>query len=131
MKKMRKHVAAADPTRLCYGCNAHYMNLLEKDILNNNPVLSKVKVVQKHFRNVHSSHGALKEKGGRMPQIPVKTHWNSWIDCLESYFQNHTIYIEIRGEKPDFDNDVGRLIDNIGLKREAGFFILARMTDNR
>ena len=66
-----------------------------------------------------------------MPQIPVKTHWNSWIDCLESYIQNHTISLEIRGEKPDFDNDVGRLIDNIGLKREAGFFILARMTDNR
>ena len=120
MKKMRKHVAEADPTRLCYGCNAHYMNLLEKDILNNNPVLSKVKVVQKHFRNVHASHGALKEKGGRMPQIPVETRWNSWIDCLESYVQNHTIYLEIRGEKPDFDKDVGRLIDNIGLKREAG-----------
>ena len=54
-----------------------------------------------------------------MPQIPVETRWNSWIDCLESYVKNHPLYLEIRGELPGFAADVGKLIDNIGLKREV------------
>ena len=49
-------------------------------------------------------------------------------------FSDHPLYQEIGGELPGFAADVGKLIDNIGLKREVATLlekILARMTDNR
>ena len=100
MKKMKDLVSNKYPDMLCYGCSAHYANLLEKDV--SLPAVTKhVVEVNKYFRNVHVAHGLLKEKGGRMPQIPNDTRWNSEVDCLESFKDNHNIFMEIRAELMD------------------------------
>jgi len=54
-----------------------------------------------------------------MPQIPNETRWNSQITCVESYISNHQIYLQIRGENEDVPNEIGNIIDNIGLLRDA------------
>lgn len=55
-----------------------------------------------------------------MPQLPNDTRWNSQMDCIETYLKNHLLYIEIRGEHmEDIDGNIGKLIDNVSLKREA------------
>ena len=119
MKKMKDLVSNKYPDMLCYGCSAHYANLLEKDV--SLPAVTKhVVEVNKYFRNVHVAHGLLKEKGGRMPQIPNDTRWNSEVDCLESFKDNHNIFMEIRAElMDDMPNNIGRILDNIGIYREA------------
>jgi hypothetical protein len=108
---------------LTYGCNAHYMSLLEKDVCNS-AILKHVVEAQKYFRNVHMAHGLLKGKGGCMPQLPNETRWNSQVACLETYKKNHHIYLEIRGEKMDeIPASIGKIIDNIGLLREANHLL--------
>jgi len=64
--------------------------------------------------------GWLLEKGGMMPQLPNETRWNSQLDCIESYLKNHSTYMEIRGEHmEDINENIGKLIDNVAIKREA------------
>jgi hypothetical protein len=70
------------------------------------------------------AHGLLKEKGGCMPQLPNETRWNSQVACLETYKKNHHLYLEIRGEKMDeIPANIGKIIDNIGLLREANHLL--------
>ena len=83
MKKMRKLLEAKYPEMITYGCNAHYLALLQNDV-SNKSVMKYIIEIQKFFRNVHLAHGLLKEKGGCQPQLPNETRWNSEIACLET-----------------------------------------------
>ena len=63
MVKIRELVLKEYPAVLTYGCRAHYMSMLEKDI--GDTVILKLMVeIQKYFRNVHLAHGLLNKKGG-------------------------------------------------------------------
>ena len=121
MKKMKELIKQEYPDMLKYGCNAHYMNLLQKDICNSfSTILKQAVEVQKNFRNVHMAHGLLKEKGGCMPQLPNETCWNSQVACIETYQKNYNFYVEIYGEKmEDFPANIGRIIEKIAIKHEA------------
>ena len=69
--KMRELALKEYPAVLTYGCSAHYMSLLEKYI--GNPIILKQTLkIQKYFRNVHRSHGLLKEKRGACHSCPIK-----------------------------------------------------------
>ena len=59
-----------------YGCNSHYSNLVMGDIKTES-VMKHVVQKQRAFKNVHSLHGKLKEKGGPQQAIPNQTRWNS------------------------------------------------------
>ena len=81
--------------------------------------------VSKHFQNVHKAHGMLRERGGLLPQLPNDTRWSSQVACLETYVTNCSHYIAIRNEvalsgENDMPVNVGRIIDNISIQREAG-----------
>ena len=121
MKKMKELIKQEYPDMLTYGCNAHYMNLLQKDICNSfSTILKQVVEVQKYFRNVHMAHGLLKEKGRCMPQLPNETRWNSQVACIETYQKNYNFYVKIYGEKmEDFPANIGRIIEKIAIKHEA------------
>ena len=106
------------PNLITVGCSAHYMNLVEKEVTLNT-VLKHIVEVQKHFMYVHQAHEWLKEKGCLAPQIPNTTRWNSQVDCVKTYVKNHHIYVQIRTEQEAFNADIARIIDNIGLYREA------------
>ena len=92
--------------------------------MSNKSIMKHIVEVQKFFRNVHVAHGLLKEKGGKQPQLPNDTRWNSDIACLETFKANHALYVEVRTEflekEISMPDNVARNIDNIGLLREAG-----------
>lgn len=53
------------------------------------------------------------EKGGRQPQIPNTTRWNSQLECLITYITNWTLYNEIVRENPIlFSSDMTTKIKN-------------------
>lgn len=43
--------------------------------------------------------GMVQGEGGKMPQLPNDTRWNSQVDCVESYVANYNIYLNTRGNK--------------------------------
>ena len=119
MVKMRALLLAKNPKMLCYGCQAHYLNLLENDIADQT-ILDKVMTVQKYFKNVHRAHGLLKEKNGKMAQLYNDTRWNSKISMLENFFDNDSLYLEIIEElHDDKHKDVQRIVENLNFKRKV------------
>ncbi|XP_047128963.1 uncharacterized protein LOC124809189 isoform X2 [Hydra vulgaris] len=117
MKKMRDSIKETYPNLLTYGCSAHYLNLLEKEVTHPD-VIKHVVEVQKYFRNTHQPHGWLREKGGHMPQLPNDTRWNSQIDCIETYIKNYQIYVEIV-DNHDIPIKIRKIIENRAIFREA------------
>lgn len=116
-----KQILAETNGILVYGCSAHYMNLLYKDIIPTN-VTKHIVEIQKFFRNHHQPHGWLKQKQGLMPQIPNETRWNSYEDCLKTFISNYHLYSQIRSEHLDefkkFPN-IQAILNNVALYSEA------------
>ena len=61
----------------------------------------------------------MKEKGGRIPQLPNETRWNSQVACVETYVTNYQVHLEIQGEHSDVPANIGKIVDNVGIYREA------------
>ena len=118
MKKMKELVEIQYPTILTYGCSAHYLNLLEKDVTPKT-ILGYIIDVNKYFRNYHLPYGLLKEKGGVMPQIPNDTRWNSQEECVNTFIKNFHKYVEIANEAENFDSNTNKILSNVGLYRES------------
>nr|XP_047143694.1 uncharacterized protein LOC124817525 [Hydra vulgaris] len=119
MSKMRKLLQAEAFKLITYGCSAHYLNLVEKDV-SPKSIVKHIIAIHKYFRNHHQPHGWLLEKGGLMPQLPNDTRWNSQLDCLQTYISNHSLYVDIRDEHMEsIDPSIGSLIDNLSIQREA------------
>ena len=94
MAKMREGLNHNDKDLLTYGCLAHYLNLLGKDICGtdtNSKIFEKVEGVNKHFRNKHLPTSLLKEyEKAVRPQLSNDTRWSSQLECLDSYTTNRT-----------------------------------------
>ena len=122
MKRVRQLVLQKYPDKIVYGCSAHYESLLQDDV-KTDAILKHVVAVNSYFRNNHRAHGMLKERGGVMPQLPNKTRWQSQEGALNSFKTNHPIYVAIRtemiNEGEDMPKNIAKLVDNIGLAREA------------
>ena len=71
MVKVRELALKEYPAVLTYGCSAHYMSLLEKDI-GNTVNLNQILEIQNYFRNLCLAQGLLKEKGGACQSCPMR-----------------------------------------------------------
>lgn len=119
MKKFRDIITEKHPHILAFGCSAHYMNLVAKEITPKS-LMKYVVEIQKFFRNHNRPHGWLIEKKGHKPQLPNETRWNSEEACLSSFIFNYQKYIEISIEhKDDIDTNILTFLDNKGLYREC------------
>nr|XP_047136633.1 uncharacterized protein LOC124813516 [Hydra vulgaris] len=119
MKKMKEIVQQSYPNILMFGCAAHLMNLVEKDVTPQT-VLKHIVEVQKYFRNVHQPHGWLKAKKGLMPQLPNESRWNSQAECVRTFTSNYHLYLEIQTEHTEHFNDsIKKILDHVGIFREA------------
>lgn len=119
MKKFRDIITEKHPHILAFGCSAHYMNLVAKEITPKS-LMKYVVEIQKFFRNHNRPHGWLIEKKGHKPQLPNETRWNSEEACLSSFIYNYQKYIEISIEhKDDIDTNILTFLDNKGLYREC------------
>lgn len=117
MKRLKELLQEKHPQILVYGCSAHYLNLLEKEVTPHTVVKHTIEI-HKYFRNHHQPHGRLKEKGGLMPQIPNDTRWNSQIACASTFIENVHKYMEINTEQ-EVERNVGTILKNTGLYTEA------------
>lgn len=97
MKKMRRILEEKIPI-VTYGCSAHFLNLLYKDIVPEE-ITSKIVIIHKYFRNHHIPKAWLKEKGGITPTLPNDVRWNSYENCVETFTRNFHLYTQIRTEK--------------------------------
>ena len=65
--------------------------------------------------------------GGCMPQLPNATRWNSIVSCLETFIKNYHIYVNIKSDMLQNDEDmpanISKAVDNIGLLRNAEHFL--------
>lgn len=104
---------------ITYGCSAHILNLLCKDLEIKNIKENVVQVV-KYFRNNHLASTKFKQASGKTLVMPSDVRWNSVTDCLEMYIAHWNILLQICEEnKEKIDNTIFQKVSNIGLKRSA------------
>ena len=105
-----------------YGCQAHILNLLAKDIAlskNNKAVNAKITSIIKFLRNTHSASSALKAKKLPRPLLYTEFRWNSLKETLE-YFTLHwpdTAVIANASLKPR--DQIYRYMEEVSIKRAA------------
>ncbi|XP_073419754.1 uncharacterized protein [Dendrobates tinctorius] len=85
--KMRAELAQDDTNVITYGCSAHLLHLLAKD-LHILGVKEHVVEIVKYFRNNHFAHATYKEMGGLKLVLPQDVRWNTLADCLELFINN-------------------------------------------
>ena len=74
MKRVRKILQEWRKDMMAYGCGAHYVNLVQSEAT---PPVIKAQLVeiQTLFRNHHGPAAKLKDKGGKIPQLPNDTRY--------------------------------------------------------
>lgn len=101
MEKMRELL---DDSLFTFGCQAHILNLLAKDIIQNfTATKDRVVSVLKSFRNVHALAASLKGANLGHPPLPCETRWTSLRDSLEYFCKNWAKLVELGDEYGDAD----------------------------
>lgn len=122
MERMREELKEDNPDVIAYGCSSHVTNLLGQDITPSG-IMKHVTEIQKFFRNHHLPAAWLKEaQGSHKPQIPGETRWNSQLECLDSYINNRSHYLQIIHEHENeckWDENVVRKINDYALYKNA------------
>lgn len=120
MTKMRNELKEReDIDVITYGCSAHLMNLLAKDLEIAN-IKEQVVQVTKYFRNNHFAAAAYKSAGGLRLVMPQEVRWNTMADCLETYISQWPKLMSVCEQNRDeIDKDISNIVTNIGLKRSA------------
>ena len=104
---------------ITYGCGAHMLNLLAKDLEIHSVQKYIVKIV-KYFRNVHLPAAWYKEAGGKKLPLPLEVRWNSVADTLSGYLANWHILLAVCEQHRDsIDKDIAASIVNLSLKRNC------------
>lgn len=120
MVKMRKNLEADDDSFLfSYGCAAHYLNLLAKDV-EVSGIKDHVVRIMKYFRNNHLPAAWYKSAGGKMLSLPQEVRWNTLADCLQSYMSNWSVLLKVCEEhRNEVDGTIADNVRNLGIKRNA------------
>ena len=104
---------------ITFGCSAHLLNLLAKDLEITN-IKEQVEQVVKYFRNNHFAGAALKSAGRQHLIMPQDVRWNTMADCLESYIKHWPMMMTICEEnRNEIDHNISSLVSNLGIKRSA------------
>ncbi|ODM88728.1 hypothetical protein Ocin01_17954 [Orchesella cincta] len=118
MLSLRNKLHESHPDIFVFGCNAHYLNLVGQKVIPHDKIDNIVKI-QKYFKNHHFQSAALSAAKGKRPVLPGLTRWNSQIDCIENYIENHAIYLDLRVKIRKFDNNITQMINDFSLYTAA------------
>lgn len=106
-----------------YGCSAHLLSLLSKD-LETSQVKEHIVEIVKYFRNTHLPNAWYKEKGGKKLVLPQDVRWNTLSDCLEIYVNEWPKLLLICEEhKEEIDPVIFKKVSDIYIKRMAEDFL--------
>jgi uncharacterized protein DUF659 len=97
MESMKRKLIEQRPEMIVYGCHSHLLNLIGQH-LTSETVVEKVQSVSVYIRSHHFTSARLKQLQGSRPVLAGKTRWNSEIDSLISYTENHLHYVQILRE---------------------------------
>ena len=100
-----------------YGCGAHILNLLCKD-LHTKSVTDKVLTVVKYFRNTHLPGSWLRNETQKKLQLPSDTRWNSMYDALQCYLEAWPTFFAIADKhRLEMKSEIYSIFCNLGHKR--------------
>ena len=108
-----------DDDVMLYGCKAHALNLLGKD-LENKAVTDKAIQVIKYFRNTHLPGAWLSASGNNKLILPCETRWYGKTNALECYLSAWLNLLSIAEEhREEMKKDIYTIITNIAHKRQV------------
>lgn len=122
MTKMRK-IMTKGANILTYGCSAHQLNLLAKDLVPSE-LVTQVTKIAKCFRNSHLPSSWLKNEGGKKPPMPSDVRWNSYLELFEWYSNEWQRMKRIADSNPTYFNsfptkEITRLLCDIDLLQQV------------
>ncbi|XP_029655938.1 uncharacterized protein LOC115229781 [Octopus sinensis] len=124
MTKMRRIMMEDGNEIITYGCSAHYLNLLVKDV-EVADVKGTIVTINKYFRNVHLPAAWYKSNGGKKLVLPIDVRWNTLSDCFQSYLDNWSIILRTCEEhRTDIDTEIFPKVQNISLKRRVEEYLM-------
>lgn len=128
MASMRKALKTKDCIEVvCYGCSAHILSLLSKD-LEIQSVTEHVVQINKYFRNNQFARAKFNESKGNKSvglSLPSQVRWNTMCDSLESYIKNWPILMQIVDENRDaIDESIRSKVMNLSIKRNVEDLLL-------
>lgn len=104
---------------LTYGCGAHILNLLSKD-LDIKEVRENIVKIVKYFRNNHFAAAKYKAEGGKGLIVPQEVRWNTLSDCFEVYLSEWPKILKIcEDNRNKIDNEIYEKVTNMVIKRSA------------
>lgn len=126
MTKMRNEMENTDANNtehyfpvLTFGCSAHVLNLLAKDLQLPDVVEHVVQII-KYFRNHDFVKAPYKKAGGSSLILPQEVRWNSMCDCLISYVNNWPSFVTVvEADRGNIDSHIKDKIFNMAIKRNA------------
>ena len=102
-----------------YGCSAHYLNLLAKDVEVSGVKTHIVEVI-KFFRNDYLPAAWCRAAGEKMLVLPLDVRWNTLLDGLKSYLDNWSSLLKVCEEQRDeSDRNIAAKVNDFALKRNA------------
>ena len=119
--KLRRQIedGTSDDDVMLYGCGAHALNLLGKN-LENKAVTDKAIQVIKYFRNTHLPGAWLRASGNNKLILPCETRWHGKTDALECYLSAWPNLQSIAEEhREEMKKDNYTIITNIVHKRQV------------
>lgn len=121
---MRSHLEKTEDVDIIqYGCSAHILNLLAKDLEIPAVTASIVKVV-KYFRNHHIPAALYKQAGGKKLVLPLEVRWNTMSDAIRSYLDNRGILVQVsQDHKEKIDRDVIKIVNDCQITMNAVDFL--------
>lgn len=128
MHKMRSSLAIHDDISLnniiTYGCSAHLLNLLAKDI-EVKGVKSYIKKIIKYFKYSHFFNAKLKMAGGKKLVLPQDVRWNTMADSIESYLENwSSIHKICTDNRSAVNSDILILVEDIAMKNKSQEYLI-------
>ena len=107
MNSMRKKIQEKANV-VQYGCSAHQLNLLAKDLLVPSQIVSRIVEVAKIFRNCQQPRAWLEEVNFLKPQLPSAVRWNSSVQVLEWFVNGWQKLRKIVEGHQDYFNGTGK-----------------------
>lgn len=128
MTKMRSQLSQCEeigmPDIITYGCSAHILNLLAKDI-NVPDLIDDVKKIIKYFKNTHFPAAKYKQAGGTSLNLPIDVRWSSLSDCFESYIKNWHIIAKVCTEnRAAINTEISAKVQDLDLKAKIQNYLV-------
>lgn len=119
MNKMREELGEIRPEIIQYGCSAHQLNLLAKD-LEITGIQQHIVQIVKYFRNHHLPSAWYKAAGGKKLPMVCEVRWNSVVDTLEAYITNWSKLLAVcEDHRDEIDAAIARKVSDRSIKRHA------------